>query len=419
MRSKDFHWWCKDGIVKNMVRVAEEFCKWRNLRPIKMIINGPPGSGAETFCQNVALRYLHEDPPLLTFDSILRDAMDATNAEGQLTKAARILRRKVKRAESKAGGKLPLKIRTKLVRERLMSNVCRFRGYVLEGYPQSAEEAEALLTVIPRGEDEEEPPPEEEEEEEEGAEDAEEEEEPPPEPPAEEDEEENEEAPKRILSKDIAPEFVVELSSSQERCKARIFSGQAKGPSSEEEFVRLMKEYHNNNLAEDGRLRTCDFFEETGGVKVLKADVDNADETEVFHAIRVYLEARGQFFNYLKSEEDRIRDVAVDIAEFETQKDAHREQDIADTKKKEQNRQAERSQEQAARLRTIADSEAQLLENETLPLKQYMMMNVVPTLTEGLMEVCKVTPDDPIEYLAEYLFAHAQDIQDQLADANL
>jgi len=417
MRSKEFPWWCKTGIVDNMDRVADEFCKWRNLRPIKMVIIGPPGSGAEGFCQNVALRYLHEDPPLLTFDSIVQEAMEVRDASGEPTKAARILKRKVKKVEAKPGSRLPLKIRTKLVRERLLSNVCRYRGYVLEGYPQSAEEAEALFTEIqvPEGEEapveddwnaEDFPEPEE------GAE--EEEEEPPAPPAGEEDEEEADDAPKKILSKAISPEFVVELSSSSERCKARIFSGQAKGAVDQEQFVRLMQEYQNNNLAEDGRLGTCDFFEETATVKVLHANVDTSDDTEVFHAIRVYMEARGQFFNYLKSEEDRIRDVAVDIAACEGDEDAAREREVADVKAKEQNRQADRSKEEASRLRLLAESEAQLLANETLPLKQYLMVNVVPTLTEGLMETCKVMPDDPIEYLSEYLFAHAQDIEAQL-----
>jgi adenylate kinase len=286
---------------------------------------------------------------------------------------------------------------------------------VLEGYPQSAEEAQALFTEIQLEEGEEEVPEEEEEELEEGAE--EEEEEPPP-PPTADDEEDGEgnDASKRILSKATSPEFVVELSSSAEQCKARIFSGQAKGASSEEEFARLMQEYHKDNLAEDGRLRTRDFFEETADVKVLKVDLDTNDETSVFHAIRVYMEARGQFFNYLKSEEDRIREVAVDIVAAENEEDARKKCEVADVKTKEQAREADRGKEEARRRRLLEEKEAQLLSQETEPLRQYLMANVVPTLTEGLMQVCQVSPDDPIEYLSEYLFRHAQDIQMQLQE---
>jgi adenylate kinase len=342
----------------------------------------------------------------------LAEALGATDENGASTKAARILKRKVAKANRKPGGKLPLKVRTKLVRERLLSNVCRFRGYVLEGYPQSAEEAKALYMEVALEEGEEAPVEEEEEEEPEDGDDQEEEEPPPPAEDA--DEEEGDGAPKLVLSKSIVPEFVVELSSAMANCKERIFSGQAKGATNEEEFVRLTREYNSNNLAEDGRLGTGDFFEETAGVKVLHADVDKTEEAEVFRAIRVYMEARGQFFNYLKSEEDRIRDVAAEIALDEEWDDAGRETQVANVKAMEAYRRKERAEGEAARLRVLAASEAELLTAEALPLRDYLLSNVVPTLTEGLMEVCKVMPDDPIEYLSEYLFEHAKDIQEQL-----
>ena len=45
--------------------------------------------------------------------------------------------------------------------------------------------------------------------------------------------------------------------------------------------------------------------------------------------------------------QDRIRDVAVDIAACEADEDAAREREVADVKAKEQNRQADRSKEEA------------------------------------------------------------------------
>ncbi|XP_011054383.1 PREDICTED: uncharacterized protein LOC105146051 [Acromyrmex echinatior] len=38
------------------------------------------------------------------------------------------------------------------------------------------------------------------------------------------------------------------------------------------------------------------------------------------------------------------------------------------------------------------------------PLRQYLMTYVFPTLTEALIEVAKLRPEDPIDFLAEYLF---------------
>lgn len=45
-----------------------------------------------------------------------------------------------------------------------------------------------------------------------------------------------------------------------------------------------------------------------------------------------------------------------------------------------------------------------MLEAQSVPLRHYLMRNVMPTLTGALIDVCKVRPEDPIDYLAEYLF---------------
>eukprot|EP00913_Durusdinium_trenchii_P032559 g30481.t1 len=224
LKDPQFSWWCRDGIIANIEKVAAEFCKWRNLRPIKMVVIGPPGCVAE--------RYLHKEPPHLTYDQIINDACSAP------TRAARKLSKKVQKLAQKPGKKLPLKLRTKLVQNRLLSNVCRYRGYILEGYPTTFAEAEALFMERVREEGEEE---EEAEAEEEGEEDGEEEEveeeeeEEPPPPPEDQDDEEEEQRPKWRVAASLVPEYGVLVQSSEPRCKARIFDGEAKGPSNEEE----------------------------------------------------------------------------------------------------------------------------------------------------------------------------------------
>ncbi len=38
------------------------------------------------------------------------------------------------------------------------------------------------------------------------------------------------------------------------------------------------------------------------------------------------------------------------------------------------------------------------------------MDNLVPLLTDGLIEICRKTPEDPVDYLAEYLFKRSLDV---------
>jgi adenylate kinase len=52
----------------------------------------------------------------------------------------------------------------------------------------------------------------------------------------------------------------------------------------------------------------------------------------------------------------------------------------------------------------IKRQEAEALQASSIPLRTFLMKHVMPTLTEGLAEVCRSRPDDPVDALAEYLF---------------
>eukprot|EP00754_Rhynchopus_humris_P009185 Rhum_TRINITY_DN13951_c0_g1::Rhum_TRINITY_DN13951_c0_g1_i2::g.65818::m.65818 len=86
---------------------------------------------------------------------------------------------------------------------------------------------------------------------------------------------------------------------------------------------------------------------------------------------------------------------------------------------REKQEQARRAQEQTQKeelealqrqeAQRIADLKAQeraMLEARKEPLKQYLMANIVPVLTKGIIEVCEQRPEDPIDFLAEWLFRH-------------
>ena len=61
-------------------------------------------------------------------------------------------------------------------------------------------------------------------------------------------------------------------------------------------------------------------------------------------------------------------------------------------------------------LDAIREQQKELLDFKSQPIRQYLMDNLVPILTEALIDVCKETPEDPIDHLAEYLFKRSLDV---------
>lgn len=397
MLGPDFAWHCGEGLMANMEVVAQEFCKWRNLRPIKIAFLGPPGSKMEQFASTVSDHYyiprVHFD-----YDELLKESLEAGGAFADEIQAE--LDKLAPEAEEEEGPpkpipKLPLRMQSKMMRLRLSSNVCRFRGYVLEGYPESYQEAESLFIepqldeesgewrmangeVAETGEDGEEPPT-------------------------------------RVIEK-LCPEFMAVMQSSEARCKARLLAEEAEGAKFEEDFLEKMERYAINNLAEDGSPATSDFFLDRANIKPLEVDVDIRSEEEVFQSLRVYLEQKGTFFNYLRSEQEITAELHEAMKAKEQEEDERKRKLLEDRRAKETDQRSRRQGEEKERLKGIAESDQQLLETQSLPLRQYLMMNAVPVLTEGLIEICKVMPEDPVDYLAEYLFAHAHEIDSQILE---
>lgn len=48
---------------------------------------------------------------------------------------------------------------------------------------------------------------------------------------------------------------------------------------------------------------------------------------------------------------------------------------------------------------------------DKLTMRQFLMKFIIPVLTEGMIEVCKVGPIDPVDYLAEYIFKRSQEFR--------
>jgi len=71
------------------------------------------------------------------------------------------------------------------------------------------------------------------------------------------------------------------------------------------------------------------------------------------------------------------------------------------------------------KLAKVKKEEFQREESALIPLRMYLMAHIVPTLTKGLIDVTRARPDDPIDFLAEFLFQNNPGGINPSADAYL
>jgi len=164
-----------------------------------------------------------------------------------------------------------------------------------------------------------------------------------------------------------------------------------------------MERYAEANLSAGKGL--ADFFQETAQIAVLNLPVVGKDEEDMFESARIYMERAGRPFNYLPTEEEVHAEILArrterEEAEEEKAGEGSRAADDEAHEEREERRHMER-------LRLIAEHEEQQRQLHELPLREYIMRFIVPNLTEGLSDICKVLPDNPVDYLATYLEEHA------------
>merc|ERR1719450_821354 len=187
-------WWCEKGVVANMRKIAEEFTTERKLRAMRVLVAGPPASGKTTLAKAISAHF------------------------------------KIPHLEQGAKGVADLMT-------DLSSNVCRYRGYVLDSRGMDFDQVEKLFRY-----DVELPP----------AEDA-------PEPA------EGEEAPPkkfdRRLNDKICPTFVIVLQASEGLCRKRWEAHHSGLKESMRAFQESMYEYSSKNLT-DNVHSLADFFQD-------------------------------------------------------------------------------------------------------------------------------------------------------------
>ncbi|KAF4750208.1 hypothetical protein FOZ63_021361 [Perkinsus olseni] len=352
LRHPDFPWHCREGLVRRVEDVAAEFCKARKAEPIRVVVYGAPKCGKSHFAKRIAEHY---NIPLVSLESAI-----------ELSKG-------------QEGGRVPSgtgrSVKADIVRRFGIDRMqCKYRGWVLDGYPSTMDGARSLFF-----------------------------DEVPIEPEKKDDDEQVDEEVAEGGSEARSPPVRSRLVP----CRGRI-------PHSAIHFTVAGSEVKDGVAVHQDQAEECGVLLQDLGVDVLTLDVPESTagsspvkELMRFEALRMYIERNGRPFNFLPTEQEVSEEVRQVLARDEESRRAAEEAEARRGSCKQAELAGQRAALDVKREAAIARWRAEVAELKKKPLREYLLEYVVPDLTEGLMELCDVDPDDPIEYIASYLEAKA------------
>ncbi|XP_063188884.1 adenylate kinase 7 isoform X2 [Chroicocephalus ridibundus] len=363
----------------------------KELTPLKVCIHGPPGVGkstiAEELCKHYTLHHIKINDVIsetianlekvvaskeLDSDSVGEEAEYDEEDESKNVEAAQELLSEIKESMEKNSGRLDDQYIIKCVKDKLKSMPCRNQGYVLDGFPEIYDQAKDLFNL----------------------------------------ESEDEEIKSKIPKCDtlITPEFVISLTASDKFLINRIInlpeSVVAGTYYTQDRFLQSLNLFRELNTEDETVLNYFDELE----IHPQFIDVAKFEDPENRFIVKEIIKEIGEPRNYgLTDEEKEIleRKAAEECLVKEAQEKAEQE-------RKEAEERAERManwEEWNKHLEEVKRQEQELLEAQSIPLRNYLMKNVMPTLMQGINECCRIRPDDPVDFLAEYLFKNSPDIE--------
>lgn len=119
-----------DGFVAGIDQVKEEFVDIRGIKPLRVLVSGPPLSGKSYVASRISYRF---SLPLITVDSLVAEAKK--NENGYYSQFAQQLQ-----------GEISPNLLLDILKWKLQEVKCKNQGFVLDGLPSNRDFAEALWT---------------------------------------------------------------------------------------------------------------------------------------------------------------------------------------------------------------------------------------------------------------------------------
>jgi len=367
-------WVSEAGLTENIDQVIKEYKETRGLLPLRACILGPPASGKtlviKQLCDHYKLHHIKiQDVIDEAVEKLQRSAARA-EAEGDdeddlKAQEDQEFLETLQDSKDRNSGRYEDQYIIRFYKDKLHSMPCQNQGFILDGYPKTYEQAKELFA-------------------------------------AEEGEEGDEDSP---LSYDklIMPEVVASLEAPDEFLKNRVMnlpeSVVAGTHNTEEGLTRRLAEFRAINTEDETVLNYFDELE----IHPDHIDITHDKTRKMTKIVEQIKKLMGSPRNYGPTPEE-----LAEMERIETEKRLEKERKAREEREKRDAEEAaerqRREEEWRVRLSEVKRQEQELLENQSIPLRNYLMKHVMPTLAQGLIECCKMRPDDPVDFVAEYLF---------------
>ncbi|CAL1541835.1 unnamed protein product [Lymnaea stagnalis] len=376
--SMRINWVSEAGMVENINNIIKEFKDTRSLQPLRAVVLGPPASGktnvTKQLCEIFKLHHiLIKDVIEEELESLKaktrRTSEEDTEEEGDNSaQEAQDLLDQINESKENNNGRIEDQFIIRFLRDRLKAMRCQNQGFILDGYPKTIAQARELF--INEDEDGEET-----------------------------------EGGAGNYNKQIMPEFVICLEANDEFLKNRVMnlpeSVVSGTHNTEKELLRRLAEYRALNTDDETVLNYFDELE----FHPEKIDVTKDTSEMMKDTVERIKKIFGAPRNYGPTPEE-LEEMKKVEEELREKRETEEKEEKSKREGEELQERRRRQEEWSQRLNEVKREEYELLEAQSIPLRNYLMKHVMPTLTQGLIDCCKTRPEDPIDYLAEYLFQH-------------
>ncbi|CAL1576024.1 unnamed protein product [Knipowitschia caucasica] len=359
-------WQCEKGLVENMAQVVDQYRQNRGLQPLRICVMGPPAVGKSTvskiICDLYKLHHVQLKPTITETIAQLTEAVQKdAQVESERAEESQELLINLTESMEQNKGLMEEQLLLKVVKDKLMTKPCLNQGFVLDGFPKTYDQAKDLYEV-----------------------------------------EDGEEEEEEMASNKLLPEVVFWLEGSDSQLKERVMNL----PESEvvqhnydsEHFLERLGRYR---LRDSKDTTVADFYDQFN-VTTVALDMANDNDPNCLSLLQKITETLGTPRNYGRSIEE--------VEEQERKELQEKRRKEAQRKAEEEEREAEEARHRAAHweqwsrsLEELQQQEEELLEAQTSQMRSYLMEHVMPTLSQGILACCSAQPDDPLDFLAEYL----------------